>query len=131
MVNEHKDDRTYQIIGAAMEVHKNLGGGFLEVIYGDALEQEFLTRGIPYEREKELQIYYKDKVLPHHYKPDFICYGSVIVELKAIDHLTSENQAQIINYLAATRCKVGLLLNFGKISLEKRRFVFFIYVNLC
>ena len=114
-----------------MEVHKNLGGGFLEVIYGDALEQEFLTRGIPYEREKELQIYYKDKVLPHHYKPDFICYGSVIVELKAIDHLTSENQAQIINYLAATRCKVGLLLNFGKISLEKRRFVFFIYVNLC
>lgn len=124
MVNEHKDDRTYQIIGAAMEVHKNLGGGFLEVIYGDALEQEFLTRGIPYEREKELQIYYKDKVLPHHYKPDFICYGSVIVELKAIDHLTSENQAQIINYLAATRCKVGLLLNFGKISLEKRRFVF-------
>lgn len=124
MINEHKDDRTYQIIGAAMEVHKNLGGGFLEVIYGDALEQEFLARGIPYEREKELHIYYKDKVLPHHYKPDFICYGSVIVELKAIDHLTSENQAQIINYLAATRCKVGLLLNFGKISLEKRRFVF-------
>ena len=107
-----------------MEVHKNLGGGFLEAVYGDALELEFQERGIPYEREKELRIYYKDKMLNHYYKPDFICFDSVVVELKAVNDLTSESQAQIINYLAATRYKVGLLLNFGKISLEKRRFVF-------
>lgn len=118
------DDRTYQIIGAALEVHKNLGGGFLEAVYGDALELEFQEKGIPYEREKELHIYYKDKVLPHFYRPDFVCYGSVVVELKAVDDLTAQNQAQVINYLAATKCKVGLLLNFGKSSLQKKRFVF-------
>ena len=118
------DDRTYQIIGAAMEVHKHLGGGFLEVVYGDALEMEFQERGIPYQREKGLRIYYKDKVLPHFYKPDFVCYDSIVVELKAVDNLNAENQAQIINYLAATKCKVGLLLNFGKNSLEKKRFVY-------
>lgn len=121
---ENRDDRTYQIIGAAMEVHKILGGGFLEVVYDDALELEFQARGIPYEREKGLHIYYKDKMLPHFYKPDFVCYDSVVVELKAIDDLTSDNQAQIINYLAATKCQVGLLLNFGRNSLQKKRFVF-------
>ena len=118
------DSRTYQIIGAAIEVHKNLGGGFLEVVYGDALEMEFQERGIPYQREKGLHIYYKDKVLPHFYEPDFVCYDSVVVELKAVDSISADNQAQIINYLAATRCKVGLLLNFGRNSLEQRRFVF-------
>ena len=118
------DSRTYQIIGAAIEVHKNLGGGFLEVVYGDALEMEFQERGIPYQREKGLHIYYKDKVLPHFYKPDFVCYDSVVVELKSVDSISADNQAQIINYLAATRCKVGLLLNFGRNSLEQRRFVF-------
>jgi len=107
-----------------MEVHKYLGGGFLEVVYGDALELEFLERGIPYKREAELRVYYKDKVLPHFYKPDFVCYDSIVVELKAVENMTSENQAQIINYLAATRCKVGLLLNFGKNYLEKKRFVY-------
>ena len=107
-----------------MEVHRNLGGGFLEVVYGDALEMEFQERGIPYQREKDLHIYYKDKVLPHFYKADFICYESIVVELKAVESLTVESQAQILNYLAATKYKVGLLLNFGKRSLEKRRFVF-------
>ena len=123
-MNDNRDDRTYQIIGAALEVHKHLGGGFLEVVYGDALEIEFQERGIPYQREKELQIYYKDRVLPHFYKADFICYDSIVVELKAVENLTVESQAQVINYLAATGCKVGLLLNFGRRSLEKRRFVF-------
>jgi GxxExxY protein len=124
MMEDKRDERTYQIIGAAMEVHRNLGGGFLEVVYGDALEMEFQERGIPYQREKDLHIYYKDKVLPHFYKADFICYESIVVELKAVESLTVESQAQILNYLAATKCKVGLLLNFGKRSLEKRRFVF-------
>ena len=124
MMNDKRDDKTDQIIGAAMEVHKQLGGGFLEVVYGDALEMEFQERGIPYQREKELQIYYKERVLPHFYKADFICYDSVVVELKAVENLTVECQAQVLNYLAATGCKVGLLLNFGRRSLEKRRFVF-------
>lgn len=123
-MNDNRDDRTYQIIGAALEVHKHLGGGFLEVVYGDALEIEFQERGIPYQREKELQIYYKDRVLPHYYKADFICFDSIVVELKAVENLTVESQAQVLNYLAATGCKVGLLLNFGRRSLEKRRFVF-------
>ena len=123
-MNDKRDDRTYQIIGAALEVHKHLGGGFLEAVYGDALEMEFQERGIPYQREKELQIYYKDRVLPHFYKADFICYDSIVVELKAVENLTVESQAQVLNYLAATGCKVGLLLNFGRRSLEKRRFVF-------
>ena len=123
-MNDRRDDRTYQIIGAALEVHKHLGGGFLEVVYGDALELEFQERGIPYQREKELQIYYKDRVLPHFYKADFICFDSIVVELKAVENLTIESQAQVLNYLAATGCKVGLLLNFGRRSLEKKRFVF-------
>ena len=123
-MNDRRDDKTYEIIGAAMEVHRHLGGGFLEVVYGDALEMEFQERGIPYQREKDLQIYYKDKVLPHFYKADFICFDSIVVELKAVENLTVESQAQVINYLAATGCKVGLLLNFGRRSLEKRRFVF-------
>lgn len=123
-MNDNRDDRTYQIIGAALEVHKHLGGGFLEVVYGDALEIEFQERGIPYQREKELQIYYKDRVLPHYYKADFICFDSIVVELKAVENLTVESQAQVLNYLAATGCKVGLLLNFGRRSLEKKRFVF-------
>ena len=124
MMNDRRDDRTYEIIGAAMEVHRHLGGGFLEVVYGDALEMEFQERGIQYQREKDLQIYYKDKVLPHFYKADFICYDSIVVELKAVENLTVESQAQVLNYLAATGCKVGLLLNFGRRSLEKKRFVF-------
>ena len=119
-----QDNRTYQIIGAAMEVHKNLGGGFLEVVYGDALEIEFQERGIPYQREVGLNIYYKGRKLPHFYKPDFVCYDSIVVEMKAIDNLTVENQAQIINYLAASKYKVGLLLNFGRNSLQQKRFVF-------
>ena len=123
-MNDRRDDRTYQIIGAALEVHRHLGGGFLEVVYGDALELEFQERGIPYQREKELQIYYKDRVLPHYYKADFICVDSIVVELKAVENLTVESQAQVLNYLAATGCKVGLLLNFGRRSLEKKRFVF-------
>lgn len=123
-MNDRRDDRTYQIIGAALEVHRHLGGGFLEVVYGDALELEFQERGIPYQREKELQIYYKDRVLPHYYKADFICFDSIVVELKAVENLTVESQAQVLNYLAATGCKVGLLLNFGRRSLEKKRFVF-------
>ena len=123
MMNDRRDDRTYQIIGAALEVHRHLGGGFWEVVYGDALELEFQERGIPYQREKELQIYYKDRVLPHFYKADFICYNKIIVELKAVDKILPEFKAQTLNYMKMSNSKLGILANFGQTSLEIQRLV--------
>ena len=119
MMTDKRDDRTYEIIGAAMEVHRHLGGGFLEVVYGDALEMEFQERGIPYQREKDLQIYYKDKVLPHFYKADFICYDSIVVELKAVCTRHPVFAAQCRTYLRMLDLPVGLVLNFGFPSLKE------------
>jgi len=121
--NHDRDPRTYAIIGAAFEVHKTLGGGFLEVAYGDALAVEFAARAIPFDRERELPILYKGRRLPTVYRADFLCYGGVIVEIKALVRLSAIEEAQIINYLKASDLEVGLLLNFGPKSLEHRRFV--------
>ncbi len=119
-----KDHRTYGIIGAAIEVHKVLGAGFLEAVYQEALSLEFALRNIPFQKEIELPIHYKDKILSTHYRADFICYESVIVELKALSQLSGIEESQIINYLKATGLKTGLLFNFGSSSLEYKRFVF-------
>jgi len=97
----HKTE-VYNIIGAAMEVHKILGCGFLEAVYQEALELEFQYRKIPYEREVQLDIYYKEQLLKKHYQADFICYDDIIVELKALSALTSEHESQLLNYLKAT-----------------------------
>ena len=118
------DQRTYQIIGAAMEVHKELGSGFLENVYQEALEKEFKIQGIPYVSQPVVKIHYKGQVLNKTYQPDFICFGNIIVEIKAMDKLSGTEHAQIINYLKATRYKVGLLINFGTKSLEHKRFVY-------
>ncbi len=118
-----EEDKTYKIIGACMEVHKQLGNGFLEAVYQEALEEEFRLSGIPYEREKRLQIKYKDKVLSKYYMADFICYNSIIIELKALSQITNEHKSQVLNYLKATNNKVGLLVNFGTISLQHKRLV--------
>lgn len=104
---------SYNIVGAAMEVYNNLGPGFLEPVYQEALEREFVARGIPYEREKELTINYKGKPLEQTYRADFVCYGIIIVELKAVSELTDFHRSQVYNYLHATGFKLGLLLNFG------------------
>lgn len=104
---------SYNIIGAAMEVYNNLGHGFLESVYQEALEREFVARGIPYEREKELTISYKGKPLQQTYRADFVCYGKIIVELKAVSELNDSHRSQVYNYLHATGFKLGLLLNFG------------------
>ncbi|MEA3310751.1 MAG: GxxExxY protein [candidate division WOR-3 bacterium] len=117
-----EDKRTYAIIGAAMEVHKVLGCGFLEAVYQGALATEFTTRNIPFEREVELPIIYKGTQLATSYRADFICYGSVLVELKAISKIGKVEEAQVINYLKATGLGVGLIFNFASPSLEYKRF---------
>ena len=119
-----RDQRTYKIIGAALEVHKELGCGFLEAVYQEALEKEFNTQEIPYKSQPVVEIFYKGKTLNKVYQPDFVCYEAVILEIKAISILSGVEEAQIINYLKATGLKIGLLLNFGSSSLEYKRFVY-------
>lgn len=118
-----RDPRTYAIIGAAMEVHTELGRGFLEAVYEESLAMEFDTRSIPYTRQPRLAVEYKGRILPVSYQPDFICIDEIVVEIKALSKLTTVEHAQIINYLTATRKNVGLLLNFGADKLEWKRFV--------
>jgi len=102
-----RDNRTYKIIGAAIEVHKELGCGFLEAVYQEALEREFITQGIPFKAQPVVEISYKRKPLNKKYQPDFICYNEVITEIKAISTLSGIEEAQIINYLKATGLKVS------------------------
>ena len=119
-----KDEKTYKIIGAAIEVHKELGCGFLEAVYQEALGKEFAYQAIPFKPQPIIQIAYKGKPLDKTYQPDFICFNEIIVEIKALTKLTGIEEAQLINYLKATGLKVGLLLNFGAKSLEHKRFVY-------
>ena len=119
-----KDEKTYKIIGAAIEVHKELGCGFLEAVYQEALGKEFADQGMPFKPQPIIQIAYKGKPLDKTYQPDFVCFNEIIVEIKALAKLTGIEEAQLINYLKATGLKVGLLLNFGSKSLEHKRFVY-------
>jgi len=118
------DPRTYAIIGAAMEVHGQLGCGFLEPVYQAALSIELAKRAISYDREVTLPVFYKEVRLDTIYKVDFICFGTVVVELKALARMSGTEEAQVLNYLKASGHDTGLLLNFGARSLEYRRFVY-------
>jgi GxxExxY protein len=118
------DPKTYAIIGAAMEVHKNLGCGFLEPVYQEALSLEFGLKNILFQREVRLPVRYKGQLLATAYCADFVCFDYVIVELKALARMSGTEEAQLLNYLKATGIEIGLLLNFGTRSLEHRRFVF-------
>ena len=115
------EEETGKILNACFEVHKELGNGFLEAVYQEALELEIKNQNIPYEREKLLPITYKGKLLEKEYYADFICYGKIVVELKAVAALTSSHKAQVINYLKASSNEIGLLINFGTNSLKWER----------
>jgi GxxExxY protein len=113
MVELIAKDEVYAIIGAAIEVYNVLGPGFLEAVYQEAFEIEFTDRGIPFELQKELRIFYKGRCLKKPYVADFVVFGKVIVEIKAIDYLTAHDEAQLLNYLKAIGMEVGVLINFG------------------
>lgn len=115
---------TNHLIGVAIDVHKFLGPGFLEIVYKDALELELFHRRINFEREKEFIIYYKEKILKHRYFADFVILDQVILEVKAKSGFSEEDYAQTINYLKCSGCKVGLILNFGLSKLGIKRVVY-------
>ena len=116
-------EEAFKIIGCCMEVHRELGKGHDEVIYKDALEIEFHRQGIPFKREQEYKLTYKDVVLPHKYFADFVVLDKIILEAKAIECLTDSPVKQTLNYLAASKLKLGLLVNFGEDSLNYKRVV--------
>ena len=116
-------EECFKIIGICMEVHKILGKGHSEIIYGDALEYEFKKNEISYSREVKFNISYKDILLPHHYYSDFVVFEEIILEIKAIKELSNSEIKQTLNYLAASKNKLGLLVNFGEDSLKYKRVI--------
>jgi len=117
-------EEVYAIVGAAIEVHKELGFGFLEAVYQEAMELELRQRGIPFDGRKPLPISYKRHRLKKEYVADLICFGQSCVELKALERLSGKEEAQLLNYLKATGYRVGLLVNFGNSpKLEWKRFI--------
>jgi GxxExxY protein len=123
MTIDNRDPQTYAIIGAAMEVHRELGCGFREPVYREPFAIELQARGIPFEREVKLPITYKGQRMPLEYQADFICCGEVLVELKALTQLGALEDSQVINYLRAADLQRGLLINFGARSLQYRRLI--------
>ena len=126
MYSEEKyplQQETYQIIGICMEVHRILGKGLLEIVYKDAIELESKNKHIPYSREKEYTVEYKGTILPHYFYADFICFDTVILEVKAQKGIVEEHYSRTLNYLAISKCPVGLIVNFGEDSLITKRVV--------
>jgi len=123
MSADERDPDSFAIIGAAMAVHTALGSGFLEPVYQEALGIECHHQNIPYAREVTLPIFYRNEPLNAHYKADFVCFGTLIVELKAQSRLTSSDDAQVLNYLKASRFQRALLFNFGAPRLEYKRLI--------
>ena len=117
-------DEGYKLMGAAFEVYNQLGYGMAEEVYQQSLEIELGLRGIPFQTKEELRIYYKDRLLVTKYKPDLYVFDAIVVEIKAVTCLTSEHEAQLFNYMRASRCPVGYLINFGsRNELEWKRFI--------
>jgi len=115
-------DEVYRIVGAAIDVSNTLGCGFLEAVYQEALEIEFQDSGVPFEAQKRIKIRYKNRTLNKDYIADFLCFDNIIVEIKAIKQITGIEEAQLINYLKATKLPLGLIINFGSAKLEWKRY---------
>ena len=116
-------DECYQIVGCCMEVHRRLGCGFKEAVCQEALEREFVDNALNFEREKRLKIQYKGIYLKKEYSPDFVCFGKIVLELKAVSELTDIHLCQVFNYLKASKLRLGLLVNFGETSMVFKRFI--------
>ncbi len=116
-------EEAYKIIGICMEVHRELGIGFSEVIYKDAMEIEFQRQGVPYQREAPFAAFYKEIPLDREFRVDFTVYDKIILEVKAASGLVVENERQTLNYLAMSKMKLGLLINFGALSLQSKRMI--------
>ena len=116
-------DESYEIIGKCFEVHNNLGPGFLEIVYKDALEYEFKKANIPYTRETKYEVNYKGIVLPHYFYADFVVYDKIILEVKAVSNIVDEFIAQAINYLKVSDNKLALIVNFGELKINSKRIV--------
>ena len=114
---------SYKIIGICMEVYNNLGSGFLEIVYKDALEYELRLACIPFEREKEFIVNYKGTILPHKFYADFVVYDKIILEVKAISEIYDKSIAQALNYLTVSGYKLSLIVNFGELNLNYKRIV--------
>ncbi|WP_291101690.1 MULTISPECIES: GxxExxY protein [unclassified Flavobacterium] len=117
------EEESYQIIGLLFEVHKNLGKGFSEIVYKDALEFEFQNLNVPYEREKEYSVIYKNTVLNHKFYADFIVFDKIILEIKTIDCFNNSHYNQCLNYLKVSKNKLAILVNFNLVSLEYKRII--------
>jgi GxxExxY protein len=120
----YREEETFKIIGICMEVQRNLGPGLLEVVYKDALEIEFKSNNIYFEREKEFSIEYKGVVLPHKFYADFIVNEDIVLEVKAVKEFSGEHTAQVLNYMKLSDSEIGLLVNFQNKSLQHKRLVF-------
>ena len=123
MANLVYKEEAFEIIGKCMEVHNNLGAGFLEIVYKDALEYEFRKANISYQREKQYKVNYKGIILPHHFYADFVVMGKIILEVKAVSAISDEFVAQAINYLKVSQNKLALIVNFGEDKLKYKRIV--------
>jgi GxxExxY protein len=119
----YKHEEYYRIVGICMEAHRILGNGLLEIVYKDALEYEFIKNNIPFEREKEFEIQYKDIVLPHKFCADFIVYDEIILEIKIAREIADEHIAQTINYINLAKCNLGIIVNFKTKSLQHKRII--------
>jgi GxxExxY protein len=116
-------EESFKIIGACMKVHRSLGAGFLEAVYEEALEKEFLIQNIPFKRQFKLELYYENEKLKKQYRADFGCYNTIILEIKAVSHIPDVFYAQLKNYLKCTKMELGMLINFGMSSLIYKRIV--------
>jgi GxxExxY protein len=116
-------EESFKIIGACMKVHRSLGAGFLEAVYEEALEKEFLIQNIPFKRQFKLELYYGNEKLKKQYRADFVCYNTIILEIKAVFPIPDVFYAQLKNYLKCTKMELGMLINFGMSSLIYKRIV--------